>query len=239
MIMKKNVVLLMSLLVVGLVVSSCHYKFEKTVSVKTGLALVEDSVDEYERVVVEAACDVKFIQSDVSMVKIKCDKSDLGQIRHYVSDGVLYIVADKRKGGSLLQVRDMGDVDIELYSPDLIGLELKGAGEVEIDELDTDTLTIEMRGAGDVDLGNIVCDRLDTRLHGAGSIKIESLTTQWADIELKGVGNVDVGFVNSGNVKCSLKGVGNVKLRGNVRKLTKSVKGTGNVDVSELRIKEK
>lgn len=236
--MKKNLFFLMSLLVIGLLFSSCHYTVKRSVSVKTDLALIEDSVDEYERVVVEAACDVKFIQSDKSLLKIKCDRSDMGLIRHYVRDGVLYIVADKRKVGNLLQVRDMGDVDIELYSPDLIGLELKGAGEVELEELDTDTLTIDMRGAGDVNMGTIICDHINTKLQGAGSIKIESLTTEWADIDLKGVGNVDVCFVNSGDVRCSLKGVGNVTLSGQVRHLERETKGTGNVDVSNLEIKK-
>ena len=240
MIMKKNVVLLMSLLVMGLVVSSCQ------VSCKNGprdLVDVKDltiatDLSEFERVVVEAACDVKFIQSDKSRVVMKSDGSEARLMESVVKDGVLYVRYKTAKGSKLLRVRDV-NVSVTIYSPDLIGLELKGAGEVEIDELDTDTLTIEMRGAGDVDLGNIVCDRIDTRLHGAGSIKIESLTTQWADIELKGVGNVDVGFVNSGDVKCSLKGVGNVKLYGDVRHLEREAKGTGNVDVSELRIKEK
>ena len=73
-------------------------------------------------------------------------------------------------------------------------------------------------------------------LKGAGSINIDSLTTEQASLALKGVGNVEVGFVNSGVVDCELKGVGNVKLRGNVRKWSSSVKGTGNVDTHELTV---
>ena len=234
--MKRNVFLLASLLVVGLLVSSCQVTYKKDIKVSKGTIVNWDDVPEFDRVVVEAACDVKFVQSDeLRKVETKSRDGDARLLESVVEDGVLHV---RCKEENLQHIKGK-HVSVTIYSPDLIGLELKGAGEVEIDELDTDTLTIEMRGAGDVDLGNIVCDRLDTRLHGAGSIKIESLTTQWADIEPKGVGNVDVGFVNSGNVKCSLKGVGNVKLYGDVRHLEREAKGTGNVDVSELRIKEK
>ena len=234
--MKKNVFLLASLLVVGLLVSSCQVTYKKDIKVSKGTIVNWDDVPEFDRVVVEAACDVKFVQSDeLRKVETKSRDGDARLLESVVEDGVLHV---RCKEENLQRIKGK-HMSVTIYSPDLIGLELRGAGEVEIDELDTDTLTIEMRGAGDVDLGNIVCDRLDTRLHGAGSIKIESLTTQWADIELKGVGNVDVGFVNSGNVKCSLKGVGNVKLYGDVRHLEREAKGTGNVDVSELRIKEK
>ena len=234
--MKRNVFLLASLLVVGLLVSSCQVTYKKDIKVSKGTIVNWDDVPEFDRVVVEAACDVKFVQSDeLRKVETKSRDGDARLLESVVEDGVLHV---RCKEENLQRIKGK-HVSVTIYSPDLSGLELKGAGEVEIDELDTDTLTIEMRGAGDVDLGNIVCDRLDTRLHGAGSIKIESLTTQWADIELKGVGNVDVGFVNSGNVKCSLKGVGNVKLYGDVRHMEREAKGTGNVDVSELRIKEK
>lgn len=233
--MKRNVFLLASLLVVGLLVSSCQVTYKKDIKVSKGTIVNWDDVPEFDRVVVEAACDVKFVQSDeLRKVETKSRDGDARLLESVVEDGVLHV---RCKEENLQHIKGK-HMSVTIYSPDLIGLELRGAGEVEIDELDTDTLTIEMRGAGDVDLGNIVCDRLDTRLHGAGSIKIESLTTQWADIELKGVGNVDVGFVNSGNVKCSLKGVGNVKLYGDVRHLEREAKGTGNVDVSELEIKK-
>ena len=86
---------------------------------------------------------------------------------------------------------------------------------------------------------NIVCDRIDAQLKYAGQLKIDGLTAEQASLAIQQVGNVNVGFVNSGNVKCSLKGVGNVKLYGDVRHLEREAKGTGNVDVSELRIKEK
>ena len=240
MIMKKNVVLLMSLLVVGMLVSSCQVSCKndpKDLVDVTDLTIATDQ-SEFERVVVEAACDVKFIQSDTSRVVMKSDGSEARLMESVVKDGVLYVRYKNAKGSKLLRVRDV-NVNVTIYSPDLIGLELRGAGQVDIDGLDTDTLKLEMRGSGDVKLKNIVCDRIDAQLKYAGQLKIDGLTAEQASLAIQQVGNVDVGFVNSGVVECELQGVGNVKLRGNVRKLTKSVKGTGNVDVSELRIKEK
>ncbi|MBR5657738.1 MAG: DUF2807 domain-containing protein [Prevotella sp.] len=234
----KKVLFLVSLLVVGLLVTSCHINVKKSISVDEPTITVENELKDYERVVVEAACNVKFIQSDVSKLKMKGAQSDLKRVSYDVEDGVLYVRYGERKGVRMLKLRDMGAVDVELYSPDLIGIELRGAGEVNVEDLDTDTLTLDMRGAGNIRMKNIICDRIEAQLKGAGEISIDELETEWADIQLKGVGNVDVGFVNSGYAKCSLQGVGNVKLHGQVRKLDRESKGTGNVDVSELKVGE-
>lgn len=237
--MKRKGLLLMLMAVGCLLVSSCHITVNKKLKWDDVEVTVVDSLPEYERVVVEAACNVKFVQSDESKMKMKGGKSDLEQIKHYVKDGVLYIDTDSRKGWTSLRMEDFGNVDVVLYSPDLIGIELRGAGEVRVDGLDTDTLDLDLRGAGNVNLRNVVCDEMNALLKGAGEIKIDSLTTKQADIELKGVGNVNVGFNNSGSVKCELKGVGNVKLYGTVRRMKSDVKGTGNIDVSELQVAEK
>ena len=238
MIMKKNLGFLMSLFVVSLLVASCDINVKKSISVDEPTITVVNELKDYERVVVEAACNVKFIQSDESKVKIKGTQSDLKRVSYDVEDGVLYIRYGERKGVRMLKLRDMGAVDVELYSPDLVGIELRGAGEVKVEDLDTDTLTLDMRGAGNVRMKSIICDRIDAQLKGAGEIRIDSLEAEWADIQLKGVGNVEVGFVNSGYAKCSLQGVGNVKLHGQVRKLDRETKGTGNVDVSQLKVGE-
>ena len=234
--MKRNVFLLASLLVVGLLVSSCQVTYKKDIKVSKGTIVDWDDVPEFDRVVVEAACDVKFVQSDeLRKVETKSRDGDARLLESVVEDGVLHV---RCKEENLQHIKGK-HMSVTIYSPDLIGLELRGAGQVDIDGLDTDTLKLEMRGSGDVKLKNIVCDRIDAQLKYAGQLKIDGLTAEQASLAIQQVGNVNVGFVNSGNVKCSLKGVGNVKLYGDVRHLEREAKGTGNVDVSELRIKEK
>ena len=231
--MKRNVFLLASLLVVGLLVSSCQVTYKKDIKVSKGTIVNWDDVPEFDRVVVEAACDVKFVQSDeLRKVETKSRDGDARLLESVVEDGVLHV---RCKEENLQRIKGK-HMSVTIYSPDLIGLELRGAGQVDIDGLDTDTLKLELRGAGDVRMKNIVCDRIDAMLKGAGSINIDSLTTEQASLALNGVGNVEVGFVNSGVVDCELKGVGNVKLRGNVRKWSSSVKDTGNVDTHELTV---
>lgn len=234
--MKKNISLLAVLALACLLTTSCHVSFKKRITRSNEAVAELDSTLEFERVVMNAPCNVKFVQSDKSLVKMRGAQSDLSLLKLDATDGTLTIEYNSRKGGKFLRLRDVGDMDVTLYSPDLIGMELRGAGQIEVDGLDTDTLDLELRGAGNMKLRNIICDELNAQIKGAGNIRIDSLTTQEADIWLKGVGNINVGFVNSGNVKCELKGVGNVKLHGTVEHYTSNVQGSGNIDVSQLKI---
>ena len=48
--------------------------------------------------------------------------------------------------------------------------------------------------------------------------------------------NADVEFKNAGHVDCLLSGVGNIDLEGTVKSLSKNVRGTGNIDTTELMV---
>ena len=135
--MKRNVFLLASLLVVGLLVSSCQVTYKKDIKVSKGTIVNWDDVPEFDRVVVEAACDVKFVQSDeLRKVETKSRDGDSRLLESVVEDGVLHV---RCKEENLQHIKGK-HMSVTIYSPDLIGLELRGAGQVDIDGLDTDTL---------------------------------------------------------------------------------------------------
>ena len=90
--MKRNVFLLASLLVVGLLVSSCQVTYKKDIKVSKGTIVNWDDVPEFDRVVVEAACDVKFVQSDeLRKVETKSRDGDARLLESVVEDGVLHV----------------------------------------------------------------------------------------------------------------------------------------------------
>ena len=127
--------------------------------------------------------------------------------------------------------------DIYVSSPDLISVVMRGAGDFEAKNLlDTDTLNVELNGAGNIDFDRIVCDEAYLIVKGAGNLEVDKLTANRTKIAMLGVGNADVEFVNAGHVDCLLSGVGNIDLEGTVKSLSKNVRGTGNIDTTELMV---
>ena len=215
----------------------------KKVSVRTGntndkgKVWRECVVSSFERVNVDAACNIEFIQSDTTRVLLKGRQRDIDRVKLWTENETLHVchkaVSWKKDFGGYKPVK------VYVYSPDLIGLTMESASNVDVKGLlDTDTLNIRMNGAGNLEFDKVVCDRLTLQLGGAGNADIDKLTAQSSDIILKGVGNIDVGFVNSGSARCSVLGVGNIELEGTLRRLYKKIYGAGHIDTGKLKVEE-
>ncbi|MBR6493925.1 MAG: DUF2807 domain-containing protein, partial [Prevotella sp.] len=182
-----------------------------------------------------AICDVHYTQGETAKVKIVASDSEvMKKIDVMVLNGCLDIRSDGRGWSNWRKKRT---VSVYVTSPDLIEVDMHGAGSFKVEgNLDTDTLRLRLKGAGDMDFENIVCDRLDAHLEGVGNMDFNRLQTQQASLSLKGVGDIDAHFVNSGSVVCTLNGVGDIDLSGEVKSLQKRKKGTGEIDISNLKI---
>ena len=248
---------LIALTALAVLVGSCNWKVEKN-SKGTKEEKVEKNYYDllpFERIRIDVPCDIHYTQGDTTKVRIVASKNQLVSkydvtvwgIKHskkvYLKDfidqidvtsdgGWLHISKKKRsnwKGKNWLSVY--------ITSPDLIEVDMHGVGSFKAEgDLDTDTLRLRLKGTGDMDFQNIICDRIEAHLEGVGNMDLHQLQTQHAEISLKGVGDLDAHFVKSGSVVCTLKGVGDIDLSGEVRSLQKRKKGTGKIDVSNLKI---
>lgn len=191
----------------------------------------------FDRVEVLGACDVKFTQGDTFAIKIEGPTEAIKEVKTEFSATTLVIkIKDE---SDFINIFNHSAPVIYLTSPDLIGIKIKGVGSFDVPRhLDTDTLNIELKGIGKVNLNDVICDELHTRLDGTGAINISNLTSQHSSFILKGMGDVSINFLQGGDVSCALKGVGNMSLSGKVKSLRKSIQGTGNINVEQLKISE-
>ena len=190
----------------------------------------------FEKIEVKGACNVNFVQGDTYSVKVVGAEKLVKDVETVFSGTTLSI---RMKDGSqkLVMPRHKNMPEVYVTSPDLIAIRMEGAGDFEAEGLiDTDTLNVFLKGVGDVELKRVVCDEFYGSLLGKGDIEVDELTAKHSEISLKGVGDVDVHFVNSGTAKCTLEGVGDVELSGTLRSLVKHVRGTGNIQMNELRL---
>ena len=193
------------------------------------------SLPYFNKIVLDGALDVEFSQASRGGVAIKGRKSIVENVKVKVKNQTLYLSLDEK---DWFRVDHSEKADIYVSSPDLISVVMRGAGDFEAkDLLDTDTLNVELNGAGNIDFDRIVCDEAYLIVKGAGNLEVDKLTANRAKIAMLGVGNADVEFKNAGHVDCLLSGVGNIDLEGTVKSLSKNVRGTGNIDTTELMVR--
>lgn len=192
------------------------------------------SLPYFNKVVLDGALDVEFSQASRGGVAIKGRKSIVDNVKVKVKNQTLYLSLDEK---DWFRVDHSEKADIYVSSPDLISVVMRGAGDFEAKNLlDTDTLNVELNGAGNIDFDRIVCDEAYLIVKGAGNLEVDKLTANRTKIAMLGVGNADVEFKNAGHVDCLLSGVGNIDLEGTVKSLSKNVRGTGNIDTTELMV---
>ena len=193
------------------------------------------SLPYFNKIVLDGALDVEFSQASRGGVAIKGRKSIVENVKVKVKNQTLYLSLDEK---DWFRVDHSEKADIYVSSPDLISVVMRGAGDFEAKNLlDTDTLNVELNGAGNIDFDRIVCDEAYLIVKGAGNLEVDKLTANRTKIAMLGVGNADVEFKNAGHVDCLLSGVGNIDLEGTVKSLSKNVRGTGNIDTTELMLR--
>lgn len=189
----------------------------------------------FNKIVLDGALDVEFSQASRGGVAVKGRKSIVENVKVKVKNQTLYLSLDEK---DWFRVDRSEKADIYVSSPDLISVVMRGAGDFEAKNLlDTDTLNVELNGAGNIDFDRIVCDEAYLVVKGAGNLEVDKLTANRTKIAMLGVGNADVDFKNAGHVDCLLSGVGNIDLEGTVKSLSKNVRGTGNIDTTELMVR--
>ncbi|KXB85207.1 hypothetical protein HMPREF3034_00388 [Prevotella sp. DNF00663] len=200
---------------------------------------------------------VVYQQADTLGVRLEGDKDRVNNV--LVSYDGNRIVLSQKNSVNFFPFGNNQDGKLTIYisSPDLTAVELKGAGSFEVDgKLDTDTLSLILRGAGDMNVPDIVCDYFAAQLHGAGDMRFGHVETVSSDVQVRGVGDIDMNLRNAarayfsvhgtgdidanldrcGTVDCELAGVGDITLKGQVKQLKQSLRGTGDIDVSDLRV---
>ncbi|MBR6445387.1 MAG: DUF2807 domain-containing protein [Prevotella sp.] len=232
--MKQKTMILIALTALVVLVGSCNWKVEKKVNLSGAMATIPD-VEPFERIRIDAICDVHYTQGETAKVKIVASDSEvMKKIDVMVLNGCLDI---RSKGKGWSNWRKKRTVSVYVTSPDLIEVDMHGVGSFKAEgNLDTDTLRLRLKGTGDMDFQNIICDRIEAHLEGVGNMDLHQLQTQHAEISLKGVGDLDAHFVKSGSVVCTLRGVGDIDLSGEVKSLQKRKQGTGKIDISNLKI---
>ena len=213
----------------------------------------------FEKIEVLGSPTVYYQQADSFSVQVKGDKSAVERILTEVSGSTLTI---RNKGKMGLVNVQIGGIDghaaVYVTSPDLIGVRLSGSGDfISEKPVDTDVMDISLKGSGDIRFAKLLCDRCNVGLVGSGDANIAQLDARESDISLtgsgdinirqqhvaatrislRGSGDVDVEFgPECGSVDALLQGSGDIDLKGQVQRMNKEKRGSGDIDTDDLKV---
>ena len=180
----------------------------------------------FERIEQLGSLDVKYAQADSFSVRVEAPVKVLDDVETYVTGNKL-VVRMKGEGKLLnLGVSDADGVTVFVTSPDF---EANGL-------VDTDNLDITLSGSGDIRFDDIICDRVNVSLVGSGDVDVKHVKTLWAGAQVVGSGDIKMRLEDSGTVDANVIGSGDITLSGNVKDYKYNVRGSGDMNISELTV---
>ncbi len=203
--MKKNFVITLSLLVVGLVLlSACGLRAIRG----SGDIVTEDrDVSGFDSIEFAGYGRLIVTQGNEESLSIEIDDNLLRYIDTDVVGDTLKIEFDDN---IFLRATD-STIIFRLSVIQLVSLDISGAGTFEVDELETDEFELTMSGAGKIDIDSIQATDLKVVVNGAGSVSISG-TVDTQDIVVSGVGDFNALDLESQEATVTISGAGDADL---------------------------
>ena len=218
----------------------------------------------FERVEINGSPNVVYTQADTFGVRLEGPEKMVENMATEVEDRTLRVYnksrIDLKVGFINLNWGDKDEVTVYVSSPDLVAVRVNGSGDfISRKPIDTDVMEIVLRGSGDVDFDEILCDACTTELVGSGDININLLDARKSsavlvgsgditineanvdetDLSLRGSGDIAVNFeAGCQSAQCQLAGSGDITLSGTLNHYDCKKNGSGDIDISNLRIKK-
>ncbi|MBQ9216142.1 MAG: DUF2807 domain-containing protein [Prevotella sp.] len=203
--MKKSVLALASVVIA---LSSCSINVNGLNKIKPSDNIVkkEYKLDKFNEVTTHVVGNIKLIQSE--------EKDGLVELS--APENYIELFSIKSKGEKLeisyaknnLNLEGK-NVNITVYTSDLLKIKNSGVASISLDSLDTDELDVENSGVGTIKLNKIQADKISVKCSGVGDIAIDGVT-QEADLTCSGVGNIKAQGLKANKANANVSGVGGI-----------------------------
>lgn len=220
------------------------------------LVTKEFQVTPFEEIKISGAHEVYFKKSDTIKVYAVAPEKLIDELKIATEGKTLKISTQEAK--NVIRIGYMeGTASIYIQAPSLAMVTVSGSGSFECsDSLKSDRFNAHVTGSGEIELNNVACNLATVTVTGSGEIKIKTLSANQSDvtvtgsgeismdekavaktgITVTGSGDVEMTFDNCGEATANVSGSGDITLKGTLRKLQKSVAGSGEIETDKLII---
>jgi hypothetical protein len=167
-------------------------------------------VARFHTVTIEGMGHITFVHGNQQRVVLK--RGDATNTSIYVKDaGDLIFKSCPGKGwfGLTNSCPDGYELDVEITTPDISGVEIDGSGKFDTGGSfpKQGSLKIEINGSGNVDLMGLPADSVDAAIHGSGKIRVTAI--EKLEVEIAGSGSVV--YAGNPHIGQTIMGSGEVK----------------------------
>lgn len=202
--MKKSILIITILLSISVIYA------QELITASGDIVTEEYNLDAFTSVDIRFVGDVIIHQGPHHKTKVTANENVIRHVRFQVENGKLSVYADKN-------FNNVKKLVVEIYTPTLEELSLRGPGDVVVEKRNEPQLTIINMGAGDCALQCLKIEgTLELHNKGAGSIKVKSpdpIKQQTLLIHNSGAGDVSIlGSHVSNSLIVNNKGAGDVSV---------------------------
>lgn len=202
--------------------SRCHADWGGKSSIHgSGVSKTETrTIGEFKKLEVNGSCDVSVSVGSAAGLTVTADDNLLEYVVTEVRDGTLVV---EMKSGSYSP-----SVHMKAYAtvPSLEALTIRGSADAEVTGLSGDRFELSIQGSGDAKASGKV-GAVVAKVAGSGDVNASNVEARDATVEVSGSGDVEVWATDTLTV--SIAGSGDVGYKGDPKKVTKSVAGSGSV----------
>lgn len=194
----------------------------------------------FTRLRIDGPVDVRLSQAAADQATVVADDNIEPLVETAVEGGTL-VVRVKRDAGfttrrapsvrvdartlQAVAVNGSGDLSVERFKGDSLGLDVEGSGDVDLGLVDLKVLTVSISGSGDVRVSGRA-EQQTWRISGSGDVDARSLAGRSARVELNGSGDASLGVTEQ--LDAELSGSGDLSYAGRPQ-LRQSVSGSGEI----------
>lgn len=179
-----------------------------------------------DRLDVEVAADVTYVQGETASVVVSGPKEQVDGLR-LTAGRLTFDDDDNRIDHVVFGWGDSVPLRITVTAPSVRAFNLSSSGDLLIRDYDQPDLFVAIDGSGEV-VATGRTEAVELDISGSGEADFSGLLTRDADVEISGSGEAIVG--PTGAARIAISGSGDVDLSRRPASLTQSISGSGDVN---------
>lgn len=216
---------------------------QKTIKGNGIVETVERKTANYDRVTLIGSPDVELVSGIEGNITIKAESNIIPFVETIVKDNELIIRFKENhnyttnKGVKIIvPIQDISNIALKgsgdiygehVFKDSNLNVSVNGSGDISI-HVENDNLNAEVIGSGDIKIKGKT-NRFNGKVEGSGDLEAKNLKAKSSNLQVNGSGDIESTTENE--VNANLTGSGDIKVYGNPTKITKNVKGSGDINI--------
>lgn len=201
------------------------------------------NIDDFEEVSLRIPAEVEWVDEDMASCVLQCSAANQKLIE-IVMEGKTLVIKSKEKNWNSWNLKGGDKIFIRITSSMLKKVKINGSGDFKMKSANGSAdFEYEINGSGDL-LARVIAENckgtingsgdvliagkavsFQLEIHGSGDVKAQDLVCESVTVDIAGSGDAQVNATE--NLVVKIAGSGDVQYKGNPKKLTQKVAGSG------------